>query len=75
MVLSLGACATNSPPSTSTSSAPTATSSAPSEIATESFFVPASDNPAIQLYVRNKHRAGVDRLTWDRDILFVHGAT
>ena len=40
----------------------------------EEFMVPASD-PGIQLYVRNKHPAGMTSVKGDHVLLFVHGAT
>ena len=40
----------------------------------EEFMVPAQE-PGIDLYVRNKRRAGVDQFSSDRILLFVHGAT
>jgi pimeloyl-ACP methyl ester carboxylesterase len=43
-------------------------------IAMEEFMVPAMD-PGIQLYVRNKHPAGMTSVRGDKVLLFVHGAT
>jgi pimeloyl-ACP methyl ester carboxylesterase len=43
-------------------------------LATEEFMVPALD-PGIELYVRNRHPAGVTRFAPERILLFVHGAT
>ena len=43
-------------------------------IVMEEFMVPASD-PGIQLYVRNKHPAGMASVRGDKVVLFVHGAT
>ena len=40
----------------------------------EEMFVPAKD-PGIQIYVRNKHIAGMSRFTPEKTVLFVHGAT
>lgn len=40
----------------------------------QEFMVPAAD-PGIQLYVRNKHPAGVDKFGPDRILVYVHGAT
>ena len=40
----------------------------------QEFMVPASD-PGIQLYVRNKHPAGVQAFAADRVLVYVHGAT
>ena len=45
------------------------------DIVTQTFFVPASDDPSILLHVRNKHLTGADRFDSDRIVLFVHGAT
>jgi pimeloyl-ACP methyl ester carboxylesterase len=44
-------------------------------LASAVFEVPATDDPAIRLHVRNRHPAGVDRFGPDRIVLFVHGAT
>jgi pimeloyl-ACP methyl ester carboxylesterase len=44
------------------------------DIATETFMIPALD-PGIELHMRNKHAAGVERYGSDRIVLFVHGAT
>ena len=43
-------------------------------IVVEEIMVPAAD-PGIELYVRNKHAAGVSDFGPDRTLLFVHGAT
>jgi pimeloyl-ACP methyl ester carboxylesterase len=43
-------------------------------IAMQEFMVPAVD-PGIQLFVRNKHPAGVEHFAADRILIFVHGAT
>lgn len=43
-------------------------------LAMEEFRV-AAHEPGIELYVRNKHPAGVDRFASDKVVLFVHGAT
>jgi pimeloyl-ACP methyl ester carboxylesterase len=40
----------------------------------QEFMVPASD-PGIELYVRNKHPAGVQTFSSDRVLIYVHGAT
>lgn len=40
----------------------------------QEFMVPAAD-PGIQLYVRNKHPAGVQRFAPERVLIYVHGAT
>jgi pimeloyl-ACP methyl ester carboxylesterase len=41
---------------------------------TESYLIPSAD-PGIQLYIRNKHPAGVTNFSPDRILLYVHGAT
>jgi pimeloyl-ACP methyl ester carboxylesterase len=43
-------------------------------VSMEEFRVPSHER-GIELYVRNKHPAGVDRFTADKIVLFVHGAT
>lgn len=43
-------------------------------LATEEFRVATAD-PAITLYVRNKHPAGMRKVAGERIVLFVHGAT
>jgi pimeloyl-ACP methyl ester carboxylesterase len=45
------------------------------QVATEEFLVPARDDPALKLYVRNKHPADMARFPPDRTVVFVHGAT
>lgn len=45
-----------------------------SQLITEEFMVPARD-PGIELYVRNKRPAGVDKFDLSKIVLFVHGAT
>ena len=40
----------------------------------ESYLIPSAD-PGIQLYIRNKHPAGVTSFTPDKILLYVHGAT
>jgi pimeloyl-ACP methyl ester carboxylesterase len=55
----------------------TATSGAAAEapqMVTDSYLIPSGD-PGIQLYVRNKHPAGMTHFRADRILLFVHGAT
>ena len=42
-------------------------------LAMEEFMVPS--DPGIQLYVRNKHPAGVSRFASSKVVLYVHGAT
>jgi len=44
------------------------------KIAMEEFMVPAAES-GINLYVRNKHPAGINKFTPDKILLFVHGAT
>jgi pimeloyl-ACP methyl ester carboxylesterase len=44
-------------------------------IVSETFMVPATDDPAIGIHVRNKHRADRQRFAGERIVLFVHGAT
>ena len=44
------------------------------KVVMEKFTVPASD-PGVQLYVRNKHPAGVQAFSADRVLVYVHGAT
>jgi pimeloyl-ACP methyl ester carboxylesterase len=40
----------------------------------EIYLIPSAD-PGIQLYIRNKHPAGVTSFTPDKILLYVHGAT
>lgn len=54
--------------------APVSSSATRAKVVTETFMVPAVD-AGIQLHVRNKHPAGVERFGSDRIVLFVHGAT
>ena len=44
------------------------------KLATESYMIPSAD-AGIQLYIRNKHPAGVTTFPGDRILLYVHGAT
>jgi pimeloyl-ACP methyl ester carboxylesterase len=44
------------------------------KIAMEEFMVPSGD-PGIELYVRNKHPAGVSAYPGDKIVLYVHGST
>jgi pimeloyl-ACP methyl ester carboxylesterase len=44
------------------------------KLETESYLIPSVD-PGIQLYIRNKHPAGVTSFAGDRILLYVHGAT
>jgi pimeloyl-ACP methyl ester carboxylesterase len=41
----------------------------------EEFRVPASDDPSIRLYVRNKHPERMTSVKGDKVLLYVHGAT
>jgi pimeloyl-ACP methyl ester carboxylesterase len=43
-------------------------------LATESYRIPSAD-PGIELYLRNKHPAGVERFPAEKILLYVHGAT
>ena len=43
-------------------------------VAMEEFMVPTAE-PGIELYVRNKHPAGVNAYPGDKVLLYVHGAT
>jgi pimeloyl-ACP methyl ester carboxylesterase len=49
-------------------------SEAQPQIVMEEFRVPAKD-PGIEIYVRNKHPAGMAQFSAQRTLLFVHGAT
>ena len=40
----------------------------------ESYLIPSAD-PGIQLYIRNKHPAGMTGFAPERILLYVHGAT
>jgi pimeloyl-ACP methyl ester carboxylesterase len=44
------------------------------KLTTETYLIPAAD-PAIQLFIRNKHPEGVTTFPGERILLFVHGAT
>jgi len=44
------------------------------KLETESYLIPSAD-PGIQLYVRNKHAAGMTGFAADKILLYVHGAT
>ena len=48
--------------------------STPSALQTEEFMVPSGD-PGIELYVRNKHPAGISQFPASKVLLYVHGAT
>ena len=45
------------------------------KIVMHEFTVPAKDDPAIKIYVRNKHPDGMAQFAPDRTVIFVHGAT
>ena len=47
---------------------------AAAQLETRSFTIPSVD-PGIELYMRNKHPAGMTTFSADRTLLFVHGAT
>jgi hypothetical protein len=52
-------------------------SGAPAEapkLDTEDYVIPSAD-PGIELYIRNKHPAGIMSFPADKILLFVHGAT
>ena len=51
-----------------------ASASAADKVEMQEFMVPATD-PGIELYVRNKHPAGVQSFAPDRILIYVHGAT
>src|SRR3954447_27044641 len=44
------------------------------KLESESYQIPAAD-PGIQLYIRNKHPAGVTSFVAEKVLLYVHGAT
>src|SRR5262249_41245988 len=44
------------------------------KLKTESYMIPSADHD-IELYIRNKHPAGVASFSADKILLFVHGAT
>jgi pimeloyl-ACP methyl ester carboxylesterase len=50
------------------------TSAAPLKVETESYRIPAGDS-GIELYIRNKHPAGISNFSAEKILLFVHGAT
>ena len=52
----------------------TPTLAAPPQLETKSFTIPSVD-PGIELYMRNKHPAGMTAFSADRTLLFIHGAT
>ncbi len=45
------------------------------KLVTEEFQVPTRDDPALKIFVRNKHPADMARFTPGRTVVFVHGAT
>lgn len=47
---------------------------AASDLETKSFMIPSGE-PGIELFMRNKHKAGVTSFGPDRTLLYVHGAT
>lgn len=54
---------------------PAPSAAAPSDrLQTEEFRLPWSE-PGVEIYVRNKRPAGIDRFPGDRILLYVHGAT
>jgi pimeloyl-ACP methyl ester carboxylesterase len=70
----LGACASAPPFGTGAHERAAATTAA-AALSTETFFVPATDDPSIRIHVRNKRPAGVEQFRPERIVLFVHGAT
>ena len=57
---------------------PAAAQTAPQRLVTlttEEFQVPARDDPALKLYVRNKRPADMTRFSPERTVIYVHGAT
>ena len=44
------------------------------KLESESYLIPSAD-PGIQLYIRNKHPAGMTGFAPERILLYVHGAT
>src|SRR5258708_40297309 len=64
IALSIAAC--TSMPMSGSSSAP--------DIVMEEFMVPSGD-PGIELYVRNKHPAGMTSVAGSKIVLYVHGPT
>ena len=47
----------------------------PVTLTTEEFQVPARDDPALKLYVRNKRPADMVQFSPERTVIYVHGAT
>ena len=54
---------------------PVAAREAPGRLQTEEFRLPWSGEAGVEIYVRNKRPAGVERFPGDRVLLYVHGAT
>ena len=48
---------------------------APPPLATEEAMIPVPGDPALKLYLREKHPAGMTSVPGERILLFVHGAT
>jgi pimeloyl-ACP methyl ester carboxylesterase len=55
--------------------APPAAAQAGPKLVMEEFTVPATDDPGIQLYVRNKRPEGMTQFSAEKTVVFVHGAT
>jgi pimeloyl-ACP methyl ester carboxylesterase len=53
---------------------PTMASAAPLELETKNFTISSVD-PGIELFMRNKHPAGMTTFSPDKTLLFIHGAT
>ena len=45
------------------------------KLVTEEFTVPAKDDPAIEIYVRNKRPEAMREFSAEKTVIFVHGAT
>lgn len=45
-----------------------------SKVVSESYLIPSED-PGIQLYIRNKHREGMRQFSAERTVIYVNGAT
>jgi alpha-beta hydrolase superfamily lysophospholipase len=43
-------------------------------VVSESYLIPSED-PGIQLYIRNKHREGMRQFSAERTVIYVNGAT
>ena len=50
----------------------TPTLAAPPQLETRNFTIPSVD-PGIELYMRNKHPAGMTAFSADKTLLFIHG--